>query len=55
MYISGRQNTGDQYIVTTPILDMCLEEESWTVLQVVRRWWYQEGINFKGTQEDVDI
>ena len=34
-----------QFIVTTTILDLCLEVEHQTGAWVEKRWWKKEGIN----------
>ena len=45
-YIFRRHNTVMQYIVTQPILGICLEAEQSPVLRVLNRWWEQEGLDF---------
>ena len=41
-YIACRQNTVAQYIVTRPIMDLCLEEEQRPGTMVSQWWWDQE-------------
>ena len=43
-YISRRQNMVAQFIVTSPILDLCLEAERRMGVHVVEQWWDQVGI-----------
>ena len=42
--IYRRQNTVVQYIVTQPILELCLEEVKRPGFWVPKRWRYQEGL-----------
>ena len=42
--IYRRQNTVVQYIVTQPILELCLEAVKRPGLRVTKSWWYQEVI-----------
>ena len=42
--IYRHQNTVVQYIVTRPILDICLEAVKRPVFWVPKRWWGQEGL-----------
>ena len=38
-YVSRRQNTEAQYIVTRPIMDLCLEAKRRPGLRVTMRWY----------------
>ena len=51
-YISRRQNMVAQFIVTSPILDLCLEAERRMGVHVVEQWWDQEGIYLAGVREE---
>ena len=42
--IYRRQNTVVQYIVTQPILELCLEAVKRPGFWVPKRWWGQEGL-----------
>ena len=48
--ILQRQNTVAQFIATRPILDLCEEAVRRPGARVLRRWWEQTGINWKGGQ-----
>ena len=41
VYISRHQNTVAQYIVTCPIMDLCLAAEHKTGMRLSRKWWEQ--------------
>ena len=41
VYIAHHQSTSTQYIVTRPIMDLCLAAEQRPVMQLSRRWWDQ--------------
>ena len=44
-YITRRQNTVAQYIVTRPIMDLC-EEALWRPGTLIyKQWWDQEGLD----------
>ena len=49
-YVSCRHITVTQFIVTRPIIYLCLTAEKWTGSRVVKRWWDQEGLDFEGMQ-----
>ena len=51
-YISRRQNMVAQFIVTSPILDLCLEAERRMGVHVVEQWWDQEGIYLEVVWEE---
>ena len=48
MYIARRQNMAAQYIVTCPIMNLCLEVERNPGLRLSRRWWYQPALDILG-------
>ena len=47
-YVYLRQNTVAQYIVTRPIMELCLAGKQKTGPRVKIRWWEQEGLDFEG-------
>ena len=47
-YISRLQNTVTQFIVTRPIMDLCLAAERIPGTQVSRRWWEQGSVDVEG-------
>ena len=47
-YISRRQNTVTQFIVTRPIMDLCLVAERRPGSRVTKRWWEQDGLGVEG-------
>ena len=59
--VSGHAGGGDlrrptlknatQFIATNPIMDLCLAAAQYLGVQVLKRWWKQEGINMEGIQE----
>ena len=50
-YITRRQNTVAQYIVTRPILDLCEQSARRPVARVSRKWWEQEHLNLEGEKK----
>ena len=48
VYISRRQNTVSQYIVTRPIMDLCLAAERSLGMWLWRRWWEQFALYILG-------
>ena len=50
-YILRQHNIPSQYIVTFPILNLCMEAERRYVAMVARIWWEQGGIYLKGVRE----
>ena len=48
VYISRRQNTVSQYIVTRPIMESCLAAERRTGKRISRRWWEQTTLDILG-------
>ena len=46
-YVSRRQNTVVQYIVTRPIMDLCLAKNRRPGPIVTMRWWEQEGLDLE--------
>ena len=48
-YIFIRQNMVAQYIVTRPIIDLCLEADRQPGARLVQRWWKNKGIDFTGS------
>ena len=50
-YITRRQNTVAQYIVTRPILDLCELSSRRPGVRVSRRWWEKEGIELEGANK----
>ena len=44
-YVYLRQNTVVQFIVSRPIMDLCLEEEWRTGSRMAKRWWDQDGLD----------
>ena len=49
-YISRRQSTVVQFIVTRTIMDMCLAAERRLVFRVTNRWWDQDRLDVEGTR-----
>ena len=49
--ILRRQNTVAQFIATRPILDLCEGAVRRPGVQVLRIWWEQTGIDWKGERE----
>ena len=49
-YTTRFQNTATQFIVTRPIVDLCLAAVRRPGAQDLRRWWAQECIDIKGRQ-----
>ena len=47
-YVSRRQNTMAQYILTMPIMDLFLAAKQRPGPRVTMRWWEQEGLNLEG-------
>ena len=43
-YVSRRQNTLSQYILTRPIVDLCMVAKRSTGTRVAMRWWEQWGV-----------
>ena len=50
-YVSRRQNAATQYIVTQPVLYLCLETELRPRSRVPKRWWEKEGLDIVGLWE----
>ena len=50
-YITRRQNTVAQYIVTRPTLDLCEWSARMPGDRVSRRWWEQAGIELEGAKK----
>ena len=48
VYIACCHNTVAQYIVTRPIMDLCLAAERNPGLRLYRRWWYQPALDILG-------
>ena len=53
IYISRRQNIVAQFIVTSPIMDLCLAAAQRPGSRVSKRWWEQDGLNLEGTRTAV--
>ena len=47
-YVYRRQNTVAQFIVTRPIMDLCLAAERRMGSRVYNRWWEQDGLDVEG-------
>ena len=47
-YVYLRQNTVAQYIVTRPIMELCLAENCRLGPRVDMLWWKQEGLDLEG-------
>ena len=47
-YFLRLQNTIAWYIVTCPILELCLVADQWSVKRVAWQLWDQEGIDMNG-------
>ena len=47
-YLSRRQNTMAQYILTMPIMDLFLAAKQRPGPRVKMRWWEQEGLYLEG-------
>ena len=59
-YVLHRLNTIDQYIVTRPILELCMESYQQLGEQLSQRWWEQGGLDLvsvraAGRAEDVEV
>ena len=59
VYIERRQNTVAKYIVTCPIMDLCLAADRKPGLKLSRRWWEQPtmdilGIRVEHAESEVD-
>ena len=50
-YVSRRQKTVAQFIVTMPIIDLCIEAERIPGPRVSMRWWEQEGVDVEGVRK----
>ena len=46
-YISRHHNTVAEFIVTRPIMELCLGEERRPGSSATNRWWDQDGLNVK--------
>ena len=51
MYVPRRQNTITQYIMTRPILELCLEAERRTGVRVAKIWWDKGELDLEGAWE----
>ena len=51
-YISYRQNKVAQFIVTRPIMDLCLAVDRRPGWSVAKRWWEQDGLDLEGMQTE---
>ena len=49
-YISCRQNKITQFIMTRPIMNLCLAEERRPRRRISNQWWDQEGVDVEGMQ-----
>ena len=54
VYISRRQNMVSQYIVTCPIMDLCLAAERKPGMRLSRRWWEQPSLDILGIRVSHD-
>ena len=50
-YFTRRKNTVVKYIVTRPILDLCLSAAQRPGARVSKQWWEQEGLYLEGIRE----
>ena len=50
-YITRRQNTVAEYIVTRPILDLCERSAQRPVVRVSWRWWKQSVLYLEGEKK----
>ena len=48
VYIARRHNMVAQYIVTRPIMDLCLVAERDPVMRLSRRWWENPALDILG-------
>ena len=48
VYIARLQNTVTQYIMTRPIMELCLAAERRPVIRLLRRWWEQPPLYILG-------
>ena len=46
--VSHHKNTVAQYIITRPIMDLCMAEERRPGTRVSRRWWEKERLELEG-------
>ena len=51
VYIACQQNMVKQYIVTCPIMCLCLVEERRPGMKLLWRWWEQTNLDILGTRE----
>ena len=50
-YVTRRQNTVAQYIVTRPIMDLCERSDRSPGAYVSRRWWEKDGLDLEGVKK----
>ena len=58
MHILPRQNTVAQYIVTSPILELCIAAKRHMGTQVTQQRWYQDVLNLvqeEGREEELTV
>ena len=48
VYIARCHNTVAQYIVTRPIMELCMAAERRLGMQLLRIWWYQTTLDIIG-------
>ena len=48
LYIASRQNTVAQYIMTRPIMDLCMASERNPGMRLSRRWWEHPALDILG-------
>ena len=51
-YISYRTNTPTQFIVTKPIMDLCLEVERRPGSRVANRWFDKDALDLEGMRTE---
>ena len=49
-YFSHHQKIVTQFIVTRPIMDLCLVADQRTGPQIPRQWWEQDELDMEGMQ-----
>ena len=48
MYVTHRHNTVAHFIMTRPIVDLCLAAERRSGARVSQRWWEQDNLDLEG-------
>ena len=51
-YVSCHQNIVTQFIVTRPVMDLCLAAECRMITPLSNRWWEQDGVGVEGMRTE---